>query len=609
MWSYLIIVENRKDNMFELMKKRIYSILKISKCSSIKYDGIKITVIYFTVGFLWIYLSGIIVNKIAVNNELFLIIDTYKGWIYVVVTSFLLYLLISGLIKKVELSEKKLSESYEELSLVNEELEAYVQQLTASEEELRIQYEQTIESERKYKNLVNKMQQGLAIYEAVVNENNKIVDFKFLDANENYQKIIEEKKEGILGKSICQIFPYIDEYSLKRLINVVKTGKSVSYERHYKDKEKSFEVTAYKPKELQLAIIATDITERRQMEDRLEYLSYHDQLTGLYNRRFFESDIKLIDEDKNLPLTVIMADVNGLKLINDSFGHSFGDELIKKASEILKNGCREEDVIVRLGGDEFIIFMPKVDTYGAEKFIKSIKAASSSEKINSVSVSISFGYMTKKDKEENILEILKKAEDYMYKKKLLESPSMRGKSINTIITTLHEKNKREEAHSYRVSQLCESMGKAINLDDDEIKELKTVGLLHDIGKIAIEENILNKNGKLTDEEWEEIKRHPEIGYRILSTVNEMSEIAIYVLAHHERWDGKGYPKGLAGEDIPLKSRIITIADSYDAMVSERSYRGALPKEVAIEELKRGKDTQFDSKLVDIFIEEVLAKEV
>lgn len=595
--------------MFELMKKRIYSILKSSKSSSIKYDGIRITLIYFIIGFLWIYLSGIIANKFVGNNELLLIIDTYKGWIYVVVTSVLLYLLISELIKKVELSEKKLNESYEELSLVNEELEAYVEQLTASEEELRIQYEYTIESEEKYKNLVNKMQQGLAIYEAIVNEDNKIVDFKFLDANENYQKIIEEKKKDILGKSICEIFSYMDDYSLERLINVVETGKSVSYERHYKDIEKSFEVTAYKPKEFQLAIIATDITERRQMEDRLEYLSYHDQLTGLYNRRFFDGDIKLIDREKNLPLTVVMADVNGLKLINDSFGHAFGDELIKKAAEILKKGCREEDTIVRLGGDEFVIFMPKLDTSDAEKFIKSIKAASSNEKVNSVNISISFGYMTKTDEEENILEILKKAEDYMYKKKLLESPSIRGKSINTIITTLHEKNKREEAHSYRVSELCEIMGRAINLEDDEIKELKTVGLLHDIGKIAIEENILNKNGKLTDEEWEQIKRHPEIGYRILSTVNEMSEMAIYVLAHHERWDGKGYPKGLAGKDIPLKSRIITIADSYDAMVSERSYRGALPKEVAIEELKKGKGTQFDSKLVNIFIEKVIAKEM
>ena len=229
------------------------------------------------------------------------------------------------------------------------------------------------------------------------------------------------------------------------------------------------------------------------------------------------------------------------------------------------------------------------------------------EKVGSVDISISFGYETKNNEEEKIQDILKKAEDHMYKKKLFESPSMRGKTINTIISTLHEKNKREEQHSHRVSTLCESMGKALGLPEDEIEELKTVGLLHDIGKIAIEENILNKPGKLTEEEWEEIKRHPEIGYRILSTVNDMSEMAEYVLAHHERWDGMGYPKGLKGEEIPLQSRIIAIADAYDAMTSERSYRNALPEEVAIEELKINAGIQFDPELIRVFIEKVLNK--
>ena len=141
-------------------------------------------------------------------------------------------------------------------------------------------------------------------------------------------------------------------------------------------------------------------------------------------------------------------------------------------------------------------------------------------------------------------EVFTKAEDYMYKRKLFESSCMRGKTVDTIINTLNEKNKREEQHSVRVSELCKSMGESLGLTERKIHELKTAGLLHDIGKIAIEENILNKPGKLTDDEFKEIKRHPEIGYRILSTVNEMSEIAEYVLLHHEMWNGNGYPKGL-----------------------------------------------------------------
>jgi HD-GYP domain-containing protein (c-di-GMP phosphodiesterase class II) len=206
-------------------------------------------------------------------------------------------------------------------------------------------------------------------------------------------------------------------------------------------------------------------------------------------------------------------------------------------------------------------------------------------------------------------EIIKKAEDNMFRRKLHDSPSMRSKTIDTIVTTLHEKNKREEQHSRRVSQLCEEMGHALELPLDEIMELKTVGLLHDIGKIAIHESILNKNGRLTDEEYEEIKRHPEIGYRILSTVNNFSEMAEYVLAHHERPDGKGYPKGLSGDEIPLQACIIGIADAYDAMISERSYRNPLTREEAMRELEKHAGTQFNTRCVQVFLEKVVSNEM
>ncbi|MCW6074921.1 diguanylate cyclase [Clostridium sporogenes] len=353
--------------------------------------------------------------------------------------------------------------------------------------------------------------------------------------------------------------------------------------------------------------LCRDIRERKEMENKLEYLSYHDQLTGLYNRRFFEKELKRLDAKKNLPLTIVMADVNGLKLVNDSFGHAAGDELLEKVSEVIKKGCRSNDIIARLGGDEFVILLPKTDIYETEQIVKNINALALKETVSAVNISISFGYGTKNKEGEKIEEILKKAEDYMYKKKLFESPSMRGKTIGAIISTLHEKNKREEEHSHRVSMLCQDMGHALGLTEGDTEELKTIGLLHDIGKIAIEENILNKREELTEDEWQEIKRHPEIGYRILNTVNDMLEIAEYVLYHHERWDGKGYPKGLKGEEIPLQSRIITIADAYDAMTSQRSYRNALQEETAIEELKINSGTQFDPELVRIFIEKVLNK--
>lgn len=350
-----------------------------------------------------------------------------------------------------------------------------------------------------------------------------------------------------------------------------------------------------------------DVTDRRIKEEENYYLSYHDQLTGLYNRRFYEEELKRLDTARNLPLTVIMGDVNGLKLINDSFGHDAGDELLKKTANIIKKCCRADDIIARTGGDEFVMVMPKLDSVEAEAIIRRIKGYAETESIENISISISLGFETKRDPEEPINEVLKRAEDHMYKKKLLENQSLRGKTIRTIITTLHEKNKREELHSNRVSMLCESMGVALGLPDYQIMELKTVGLFHDIGKIAIDEDILNKKEILTDEEWDEMKRHSEIGYRILSTSNEMSEMAGYVLAHHERWDGNGYPRGLKGSEIPLESRIISIADAYDAMTSESCYQDIVSEEEAVKILKKGAGVKFDPALVDVFIKRVLGR--
>ncbi len=360
--------------------------------------------------------------------------------------------------------------------------------------------------------------------------------------------------------------------------------------------------------EIETVCVSRNIEERKKAQSEIIYLSYHDQLTGLYNRRFYEEELKRLDVKTNLPLTVVMGDVNGLKLINDSFGHAKGDELLVKVAEVLRRGCRKSDCIARLGGDEFVILMQKTNASDAEQIIRRINQLASSENVGSADISVSFGWETKYLEEEKIETVLKIAEDSMYKKKLFESPSMRGKTIKAIISTLHEKNKREEEHSRRVALFCESMGKAMGLLEKEIDELRTMGLLHDIGKIAIDDNILSKPGKLNDEEWEQIKRHPEIGYRILSTLNDMSDIAKYTLFHHERLNGSGYPKGLKGDEIPLPSRILSIADAYDAMTCERSYRGAMPEADAIHELEKCSGMQFDEALVRIFIENVLKKE-
>lgn len=348
--------------------------------------------------------------------------------------------------------------------------------------------------------------------------------------------------------------------------------------------------------------------ELKKREKRLYNLSYYDQLTGLYNRRYYEEELVRLDREENLPLTFIMADVNGLKLINDSFGHRVGDELLKNVANAILASCRKGEVPARIGGDEFIIILPKTDVKGSKKVIKEIRSLADRNNPSEIQLSISFGIGTKYSIGEDISEATKKAEDDMYANKLVEGPSMRSKTIDTIIQTLYEKSPREEAHSTRVSLLCQEMGAHLDMSEEKIKELGMVGLLHDIGKVAISDQVLEKPGRLNKEEWKEMKRHPEVGYRILRTTSEMANISEYVLAHHERWDGEGYPKGLKSENIPLVSRIIAIADAYDAMISDRTYRRGLSEEMAVKEIIKNSGSQFDPILARIFVEKVLKKE-
>ncbi|WMJ22995.1 PAS domain S-box protein [Paludicola sp. MB14-C6] len=428
-------------------------------------------------------------------------------------------------------------------------------------------------------------------------------------------------QEEARNKSFEEVFRIVDEFTGEKKENIVdkviSSGKIIELANHtmliskdgiQRPIEDSAAPIIDKDGEINgVVLVFRDVTDKKEKQKRILYLSYHDQLTGLYNRRFYDEELTRLDNKANLPLTIALGDVNGLKLINDSFGHIVGDELLIKVANVIKSGCRSHDIVARLGGDEFVMIFPRTDGSEAHKIIKRINKLASKEIVGSIGISISFGYDTKYVEEDVVEDIFKKAEDRMYKKKLSESPSVRGKTIDAIISTLYEKNEREEKHSRRVSELCRRMGSVLYANESEIEELKTVGLLHDIGKIVIDQNILNNPNKLTNYEVKEMQRHTEIGYRILNTVNDMADMAVYVLHHHERWDGKGYPQGLKGNDIPFVSRIIAIADAYDAMTSERCYRHALSKEKALDELRINAGSQFDPELVNIFIEDVLEK--
>lgn len=355
-------------------------------------------------------------------------------------------------------------------------------------------------------------------------------------------------------------------------------------------------------------LLIRDITKRLELEQKLEYLSYHDQLTGLYNRRFFEEELKRIDVKRNLPISIVFADVNGLKLINDSFGHKIGDELLKSVASILTQSCREDEIIARLGGDEFTIILQNTGLEEAEQVVNRMRLIVEATEIKGISLSVSFGIDTKLHVHDDMKDIMKRAEDAMYRVKLFEGPSMRSKMIKVIIQTLYEKNPREKEHSERVSVLSHALGRAVGVSEERLKELESMAYLHDIGKIAIDESILNKPSALTEQEYEEVKKHPEIGYRILNTSDEFTELSYYILCHHERWDGTGYPKGLTEASIPLFARIIAIADAYDAMTSERPYRKPLAVTDALDEISKYAGTQFDPHLAKLFVKNIRANE-
>jgi len=346
---------------------------------------------------------------------------------------------------------------------------------------------------------------------------------------------------------------------------------------------------------------------RNDAEHKIKYLSYRDQLTGLYNRRFYEEELYRLDTEKNLPLSIAMGDVNGLKLTNDAFGHVAGDLLIKSVASILKRESRNEDIVARIGGDEFVMLLPGADVECAEAIINRIYTAMANEKVDKIILSISFGVAVKQDVSEGIHDVFKKAEDAMYKLKLSESSNTRRKTINHLMNVLYEKDNRERLHSKRVSEICGAIAKEMNFDENEINQIKMAGLMHDIGKTGIDENILKKTQKLDAGERMIFERHSEIGYRILSSVNEYSEIARYVLEHHERWDGNGYPKGLTGEQISLQARILRVADAYDALTSERPYRKVLSEEAAITDIKKCSGTMFDPDVARILVEKYLDK--
>lgn len=433
--------------------------------------------------------------------------------------------------------------------------------------------------------------------------------------NQVTEEITGWTQEEAAGRDLTEVFDIYSEITGEPCLNpvdeVLRTGNIVGLANHTvlktkNGEERSIADSAAPIKNqagdiLGVVLVFRDVTEAHARENRIKFLSYRDALTGLYNRAFFEEELKRLDTEHYYPLTLIMADLDGLKLINDVFGHQRGDQALVKVAQLIKESCRDTDTASRWGGDEFVVLLPSTTEDVGQRICDRIKEGCSHLTVADTRLSISLGCASKTHKHQKWSDVLKRAEDTMYKGKLLGERSYRSTILASIKNTLFAKSYETEEHGDRLGIFCREIGQAMGLSSVQIDELEVLAMLHDIGKIGIDDRILQKPGKLTEAEWDVMRTHPEIGFRIAHTVPELINIADYILAHHERWDGKGYPRGLAGEEIPLQARILSVVDAYDAMTQDRPYRKALSEAEAVEELAKNAGTQFDPAIVEIFL--------
>lgn len=555
--------------------------------------SLKITIIYSIIGCVWILLSDKFVQLNFSEQSQVMFYSIAKGLVYVFITSVLIFGLTYSAMKKTVNAKESLSE-------VNIELEKSI---------------------KLYKDLYHEFEKKQALLKSMINSIPDLIFYKdthgvYLGCNTAFEVFSGKLETEIVGSTDKDLFPAEEaaqfqnmDAEMMRINAFRKNEERVKYPNGSTVIFETLKTPYYdfEGQMIGLIGISRDITERKNREETIQYLSYHDALTGIFNRAYFQEAKITLDNTKYLPLSVIVGDLNGMKMINDAFGHMEGDNLLKEIADILIRCSRKSDIVTRTGGDEFSILMPNTDGQTAKTIVEHIRALCQKkrERNNSIFTDIALGFATRTDMSTSLDRTLILAEDLMYRRKLLEEKSLHNDFLASIKTTMFEKSNETEEHAERLAELSKKLGKAMGLSEDKLDELELVAMLHDLGKISIDKNILAKSEKLSDTEWQEIKKHPEVGFRIANSTSELGHIAEYILCHHEHWDGSGYPLGLSGTDIPLISRIITVVDAYDAMTHDRAYRKALPMDTAKKEILQHAGSQFDPDIANLFVNSVL----
>ena len=450
------------------------------------------------------------------------------------------------------------------------------------------------ENREKFDTLFSSSMEGI-----VIHDNGKI-----LEVNDAFTVIFECSPSYAIGRNLLDfIAPEYEEIMTEK----IKSEHEILYEvvglKNNGNKifiEVTGRPTVRQGKKVRMEIF-NNISERKKAEKRIRYLSFHDKLTELYNRTYFEKVLVNIYKDRDLPLNFMICDLNGLRLVNDAFGYNEGDKLLKRVAKILKFCSREEDIIARWGEDEFFVLMPRSTENDVEEISNRIKRICEKTVDQKIPLNISMGISARESRDQNLKDVIKEAENNMYKNKLLKRKSIYNSIISSLERILWEKNRETKEHAERLKRLILQLGMSINLPQNKLDELVLLSTLHDIGKVAIPDAILMKKGKLNLKEWKIIKRHPEIGYKIAESTPQIASIAEDILSHHEWWNGDGYPQGLKGKDIPVNACIASIVDAYDVMTFGRHYKEAISEEEAKEELRRCSGTQFNPMLVEKFV--------
>jgi diguanylate cyclase (GGDEF)-like protein/PAS domain S-box-containing protein len=434
------------------------------------------------------------------------------------------------------------------------------------------------------------------------------IDGKILNVNDTACVMFGHTRENLIGSNI-KAFDSKNQHYLAEQLRIVREKGYHRFETKHLRRDGEIidiDISANNiyTNDSYIYLFIRDVTEKNRQMEQVLYVSTHDSLTNTFNRHYIQSYVSNLNYGE-IPCSIMFFDINGIKYVNDSFGYETGDLLIQTFAKILEESIRSNDILARTGASEFMIYIEGSSQVVINHILDhtqfKTKEYNDATPENLKHINYSYGY-AHHTRAKNMIELQYKAQQHLTSNKLAEKRSLRNSLLNSIVTTLSEKSHETKEHASRLSELSVAMGKRLNMAEHHISELKILAILHDIGKIGIPESILNKPGTLTPQEWEIMKKHPEIGYRIALASGELEQIANYILYHHERWDGQGYPKGLSGEDIPLPSRIIAIVDTYDAMTSDRVYRKKLTHEVAIDELRKNAHSQFDAQLVEIFVE-------